>query len=61
MQMTSNEALFEDSVNTQQISRAHFRGLFGVAKPDNPPYCWGALRDEVNSRQIAKTFNRQNQ
>src|ERR1017187_7751885 len=43
---TSNQALFEDSVNLQSKICPHFRTVFAVAKLGSPPYCGEALRNE---------------
>ena len=46
MQIASNHALFENSVNVQSKFTPHIRCVFAVVKLGSYPYCWGALRDE---------------
>jgi hypothetical protein len=46
---TSNQAVFEDSVNLQSKICPHFRTVFAVAKLGSPPYCGEALRNEKSS------------
>jgi hypothetical protein len=45
-QIASNQAFYENSVNAQVKNSPRFRHLFAVAKMNNPPYCWEALRNE---------------
>jgi hypothetical protein len=51
---TSNQALFEDSVNLQSKICPHFRTVFAVAKLGSPPYCGEALRNEKFSLHHTK-------
>jgi hypothetical protein len=46
VQIASNHALFENSVNVQSKFDPHIRCVFAVVKLGSYPYCWEALRDE---------------
>jgi hypothetical protein len=53
MQIASNHALFENSVNAQSKFAPHIRCVFAVVKLGSCPYCGRALRDQ--SRQLGNS------
>jgi hypothetical protein len=59
---TSNHALFEISVNAQDLFFSSFVVPSPVAKIANPAYCWGALKDKrtapLSKSQSATQQNR---
>jgi hypothetical protein len=59
MEIPNSGALFEISVNVQGKYSLRIRRLFAVAKMNNPPYCGGALRNEINPGDWTTSIGRE--